>query len=424
VAQIVIYGMNYAPEFAGVGRYTGEIGDHLSQIGHEVTVITTPPHYPGWKAIPPHRNRGYSVELNNRVRILRCPLLLRERMQGIWRLLAPLSFAVFSAPVAFWQIVRRRPRTVLCVEPTLLVAPVALLAASIVGAATVLHVQDLEVDAAFGVGHLRGAWWMRRIAYGFERAMLRRFRRVVTISNRMAERLVAKGVDRERISVVRNWVDLERVQPIEGLSSFRAELGIGPKEFVVLYSGALGAKQGLDHLVAAIREVNAQSNIRFVIAGEGPAKAMLAAEFGEVANVQLLPFQPQERLSDFLGLADLHVLPQQSGAADLVLPSKMGGMLASGRRIVVTAAVGTELALFLDGAAIVVAPDDPSALADAILRSAADESFGQDASGRGRQLAQLLSKVEALRSIEAAILGTEESARARAMIVRVAAVPP
>jgi colanic acid biosynthesis glycosyl transferase WcaI len=345
-------------------------------------------------------------------------------MQGIWRLLAPLSFAVFSAPVAFWQIVRRRPRTVLCVEPTLLVAPVALLAASIVGAATVLHVQDLEVDAAFGVGHLRGAWWMRRIAYGFERAMLRRFRRVVTISNRMAERLVAKGVDRERISVVRNWVDLERVQPIEGLSSFRAELGIGPKEFVVLYSGALGAKQGLDHLVAAIREVNAQSNIRFVIAGEGPAKAMLAAEFGEVANVQLLPFQPQERLSDFLGLADLHVLPQQSGAADLVLPSKMGGMLASGRRIVVTAAVGTELALFLDGAAIVVAPDDPSALADAILRSAADESFGQDASGRGRQLAQLLSKVEALRSIEAAILGTEESARARAMIVRVAAVPP
>ncbi|MGD0720276.1 MAG: WcaI family glycosyltransferase [Roseiarcus sp.] len=424
MAQIVIYGMNYAPEFAGVGRYTGEIGDHLSQIGHEVTVITTPPHYPGWKAIPPHRNRGYSVELNNRVRILRCPLLLRERMQGIWRLLAPLSFAVFSAPVAFWQIVRRRPRTVLCVEPTLLVAPVALLAASIVGAATVLHVQDLEVDAAFGVGHLRGAWWMRRIAYGFERAMLRRFRRVVTISNRMAERLVAKGVDRERISVVRNWVDLERVQPIEGLSSFRAELGIGPKEFVVLYSGALGAKQGLDHLVAAIREVNAQSNIRFVIAGEGPAKAMLAAEFGEVANVQLLPFQPQERLSDFLGLADLHVLPQQSGAADLVLPSKMGGMLASGRRIVVTAAVGTELALFLDGAAIVVAPDDPSALADAILRSAADESFGQDASGRGRQLAQLLSKVEALRSIEAAILGTEESARARAMIVRVAAVPP
>ncbi|MGA2041987.1 MAG: WcaI family glycosyltransferase [Roseiarcus sp.] len=424
MAKIVIYGMNYAPEFAGVGRYTGEIGDHLSQIGHDVTVITTPPHYPGWKAIPPYRNRGYSVELKNRVRILRCPLLLRERMHGIWRVLAPLSFAVASAPVAFWQIVGRRPRTVLCVEPTLLVAPVALLAASIVGATTVLHVHDLEVDAAFGVGHLGGARWIRMIAYGFERAMLRRFRRVVTISNKMAERLVAKGVDRGRISVVRNWVDLECVRPLEGISPFRAELGIGPEDFVVLYSGALGAKQGLDHLMAAILEVNAQSNIQFVIAGEGPAKAKLAAELGEVANVRLLPFQPEERLSDFLGLADLHVLPQQSGAADLVLPSKMGGMLASGRRIVVTAAIGTELALFLDGAAIVVAPDDPGALADAILRSAADESFGPLISGRGRQLAQLLSKVEALRSIEVAILGTEESARGEAIVVRVAAAPP
>lgn len=95
-----------------------------------------------------------------------------------------------------------------------------------------------------------------------------------------------------------------------------------------------------------------------VVAGEGPAKKELVERAARLRNVRFLPFQPYARLSDFLGLADVHVLPQAADAADLVLPSRLGGMLASGQRIVATAAPGTELAIFLDGAAIIVAPGD------------------------------------------------------------------
>ncbi|AYD00572.1 WcaI family glycosyltransferase [Neorhizobium sp. NCHU2750] len=369
--KIVVYGMNYAPEIAGVGKYTGEIGAHLAAEGCDVTVVTTPPHYPGWEVRDGYRNR-FSVELSDGVKIFRVPLLLRSRMRGIWRLLAPLSFALTSAPLIFGLILHRRPNTVLSVEPTLFAAPVALLAAKLVGATTVLHVQDLEVDAAFAVGHLGSKTWLKRLGALFERFTMKRFDKIVTISNRMAERIVEKGVPEERVCIVRNWVDLTHIYPLETTSTYRQELGFSENDFVVLYSGNIGAKQGLNVLLDAAVRLKSERSIHFVIAGEGPSKAELQAQYGHLERVHFLPFQPYARFNEFLNMPDLHALPQDRGAADLVLPSKLGGMLASGKRIVVTADKGTELADFVEDAAIIAPPGDVEALAD-VIRIAASE---------------------------------------------------
>jgi colanic acid biosynthesis glycosyl transferase WcaI len=357
--------MNYAPEFAGVGKYTGEIAEHLSAEGVDVTVVTTPPHYPGWAVQPGYRNR-YHRAPENEVRVWRTPLLLRRKMGGIWRLLAPLSFALSSAPVVFYEILTRRPNTVFCVEPTLFAAPVAQLAAKLVGAQTVLHVQDLEVDAAFAMGHLGSHPWLKRLALGFERLALARFDAVVTISHRMAEKLNEKGVKAERIAVVRNWVDLSHIYPLNDVSPYRTELGFGQDDFIVLYSGNIGAKQGLGVLLDAAERLQDDALLHFVVAGEGPLKPALEQRYGRLPNVLFLPFQPHARLNEFLALADLHALPQEKGAADLVLPSKLGGMLASGKPVLVTAEEGTELAEFVSGAAAVIAPGDGRALAETI----------------------------------------------------------
>ena len=122
--KILLYGMNFAPEITGVGKYTGEIGDYLTGQGAEVTVVTTPPHYPGWSVRDGYSN-SYSSERKKDMKIFRVPLFLKENMGGIWRLVAPLSFAATSAPVVLWQILRHRPQFVICVEPTLFAAPLA-----------------------------------------------------------------------------------------------------------------------------------------------------------------------------------------------------------------------------------------------------------------------------------------------------------
>ena len=204
-----------------------------------------------------------------------------------------------------------------------------------------LHVQDLEVEAAFAVGHLGAGGALARVAMAFDRAMARRFDRVVTISNRMAEKIVAKGVAPERVRVVRNWVDVDKIRPLSAPSPYRTELGIGEDAFVALYSGNIGAKQGVRLLIEAAERLERDPRIVFVVAGEGPMKPAVAEAAARLPNLKVLPFQPEARFSEFLSLADLHLLPQEREAADLLLPSKLGGMLASGRRIVATADPGT-----------------------------------------------------------------------------------
>jgi colanic acid biosynthesis glycosyl transferase WcaI len=369
--SIVIYGINYAPEIAGVGRYSGEIGDYLAAEGHAVCVVTAPPHYPGWRVQAPHRNRWVHEVLGNAV-IYRCPLYLSEQMKGVRRLLAPLSFAASSALVALWAILRRRPSVVLVVEPTLFVAPIALVAARLVGARTVLHVQDLEVEAAFAVGHLSQGGLLARMAGTFDRAMARRFDRIVTISNRMAEKIIDKGVDASKVEVVRNWVDLDQVRPDLDASAYRRELGIAEEAFVALYSGNLGAKQGVRLIWEAAERLRDRPEVLFLVAGDGPMRPELEKAAARLPNLRLVGFQPEDRFGEFLSIADVHLLPQEREAADLLLPSKLGGMLASAKPVIVTADPGTELADFLRASCLLTPPGDSAALAQAIAQVAGE----------------------------------------------------
>lgn len=393
--KLVIYAMNYAPEIAGVGRVNGEIAEFFAGLGADVTVVTTPPHYPGWVTQQDYSNFRYQWETLNGVRIIRCPLWLHRPMRGFWRLIAPTTFALSSAPCAIWQIVAGRPDIVLCIEPTLLAAPIARWAAALAGAKSVLHVQDLEVDASFAAGHLAGVSWMKRAAFRFERHALRGFDAVVTISGRMAERLVVKGVARERLKVIRNWVDLEFIKPLGRSSGYRADLGLSPSQTVVLYSGAMGRKQGLETVIAAADRLRYRQDIVFILAGEGPARPQLEAQAAALPNVRFLPFQPYARLSEFLGLADVHVLPQSEEMADLVLPSKLGGMLASGKKVIVTALPETELAEFLDGSAYLSPPGDAASLASTIV-AAVTEVDGPASLARRLSLSRRLDRADGL----------------------------
>lgn len=410
--RVLIYGINYAPEIAGVGRYTGEIGAYLASAGHQVTVVTAPPHYPGWKASPGYSARRWSAEVRDGARVLRCPLFLDANMRGIRRFLAPLSFAISSAPVLLYQALRRRPDVVLAVEPTLMVAPIALLAAKLARARSVLHVQDLEVDAAFAVGHLKGGGWVSRLAFGFERAVTRRFERVITISRRMAERLGMKGVSGDKICMVRNWVDTAAIRPLPRQDAYRRRLSIPEDAFVVLYSGNIGAKQGVQLLIDAARALQTEQRILFVIAGRGPMREHVERASLELSNVRLVDFQPEDRYGEFLNVADLHILPQERDAADLLLPSKLGGMLATGRPILVTAEPGTELTEFLGESCLFSPPGDPLALAQRVLSVSERPTTAGDREARLR-LAGDLSKQPLISAFaEAALFLSPTSASA------------
>jgi colanic acid biosynthesis glycosyl transferase WcaI len=332
---------------------------------------------------------------------------MKKDAGGFWRLFAPLTFALSASPVVISRIFRFRPTSILCVEPTLFSAPAALFAGKLIGAKMVLHVQDLEVDAAFGVGHIRGRV-VRRCAAALEGLLLSLFDRVVTISEKMRDALLAKGLKDEKLSVLRNWVDLRAISPRKRSerNRFRDRLRIRDDEFVVLYAGHIGVKQALDVMLDAARHLSDEPNIRFVIAGAGPARKGLMAAYADVGNLDYLPLQPASLLAELLGMADLHMLPQHRGAADLVLPSKLGGMLASGRPIVATVEPGTELSNILQDIALLTPAGDSAALADAIRAARRQDLSGRVSSGL--LLAESLSSEKLLPFFERLLVSGHE----------------
>jgi colanic acid biosynthesis glycosyl transferase WcaI len=167
-----------------------------------------------------------------------------------------------------------------------------------------------------------------------------------------------------------NWVDIDHVTPLKSVSCYRAELGIAADATVAMFSGTLGGKQGLIILPEAAKLLQHRKDIVLVICGNGAFKPLLQSMADTLPNLKLLPLQPFERLNELLGMADVHLLPQCQDAEDLVLPSKLSGMLASGRPVIATAHEGTEIAHVATQCGMVVAPGDSVALAAAIERLA------------------------------------------------------
>lgn len=383
--KIVLYGINFAPELTGTGKYTSEMAAWLQARGHEVTVITAPPYYPQWRVQEGYSARRYSRETWQGVDVLRAPLWVPEKPSGLKRLIHLASFALTSLPLAL-RVAGRRPDVVLVVEPALFCAPGAWLAARLCGARAWLHIQDFEVDAAFELGVLKGNL-SKRIVSGLERWLMRRFDRVSTISMRMLERARAKGVAPERLVSLFNWIDLDAIRPLSSQTDYRKTLGLPPDAIVALYAGNMGAKQGLETMAGAANALRHDERIHFIFCGQGPGKALLQAQCASLPRVHFMDLQPAYRLNELLATADIHLLPQRRDAADLVMPSKLTGMLASGRPVVCGAPPGTSLSTVLANCGLVVEPEHASEMADAIARLAGDPALRATLGAAARQYA-------------------------------------
>lgn len=369
--KLLIHSINYAPDMIGVAKYTTEMSEWLAAHGHHVCVVTAPPYYPAWRVRDGFSGGRYTIESCNQVEVIRCPLYVPGAPNGIRRMLHLLSFAISSFPVVIWKSLVWRPDLIICTAPTIVAAPTSSIAARLVGAGSWLHVQDFEIDAAFGLGLIQNSGF-RRVANAIERFVMRSFDRVSTISSAMLRRLSAKGIPEERTVEFRNWVDTRAIFPLSGKNAYRLTLGLASGQILLLYSGNIAQKQGIEIVVEAARKLQSRPDIVFLICGDGTGRDDLKASATDLTNVHFWPLQPADRLNELLSAADIHLLPQRAGAADLVLPSKLTGMMASGRPVIATADEGTGIDIELAGCGLVVPPGDVEAFTQAILELSGD----------------------------------------------------
>jgi putative colanic acid biosynthesis glycosyltransferase WcaI len=322
--------------------------------------------------------------VQNGVRILRVPSTSYERSRIFAR---AANYASYLGSALLRGVLGPQPDVVLCMTDPPIIADIALLVSRRYRAPLVVISQDVFPEIALELKRLENPALMSLLR-GLVGLYLRRADRIVAIGDTMRKRLEEKGAKPDRLRVIPNWVDTRRLEPSEKANPWARKAGVAGN-FVVMHSGNVGHAQDLDSLVRAATFLRDLEELRIMIIGTGARHAELVAlaQLLEVEQVQFLYYQSRRVLPQSLSSADVHVVGLAPGLAGYVVPSRLYGILAVARPVIVAADPESETAQVVQrvGCGIVVAPGRPELLARAI-RDAHDGKYDlQEMGQRGRE---------------------------------------
>jgi putative colanic acid biosynthesis glycosyltransferase WcaI len=409
--RILFLGINYWPEDTGIAVFSTGRCEYLAARGHEVTICTTFPYYPAWRVTESYRGALVRRERRHGVTVLRSWSYVPHEVTSARRVLHEASFIASSCLRAF---ATRPPDVVFTTSPPLGLAASTILLGRVWGVPYVFHVADLQPDAAVDLGMLPPGRVVRWL-YGLERLAYRRAALVSTLTESMRERIVSKGVPAPRVTLFSDWAEPALFDVPAGGRDFRRAMGFGDR-FLVVHAGNMGVKQGLDVVLEAARRCD-RPDVLFLLVGDGAVRPGLEARARELGlrNLHFMPLLPREQFHDLLAATDVALVTQQRVVSDIVFPSKVLTLFASGRPVVASVNAGSEVARVVRQAAagVVVPPEDPAALLAAVVALRDDAATRGGAAERGRAFARdHWGRDRILPDMEASLLGVAGVRRA------------
>ena len=356
--RLLVFNQYYWPGVEATAHLLSELCAALAE-EFDVTVVTGRLPQPGGE---PGRTTHEGVE------IVRVHSTAYDRSALHLR---ALNYATYLAQSLRAGLAAEKPDVVLCMTDPPIIADVALIVARRFGVPLVVVSQDVFPEIAVELKRLENPAVIEilRRAIG---AYLERADRVVAIGETMRERLEHKGAPPERLRVIPNWVDSTVLTPQPRDNEWAREHGLDDR-FVVMHSGNVGYAQNLDALVRAATFLRDLDRLTIAIVGEGSRRAPLVelAELLETESVYFLPYQPREVLPQSLSAADVHVVGLARGLSGYVVPSRLYGIMAVGRPVIVAAEPSSETAQLVErvGSGVVIPPGRPELLAEEIRRA-------------------------------------------------------
>lgn len=383
---IVVLCPHFAPDTAPTGEVITRIVDEFIAAGERVHIVT---------ALPWYRNhaieQGWEGRLVRREKtawgsIIRVHPFPGKSKSNLLR--RAIGFGMFSAIAGVCTLfaggIHKRPQAIISMSPPLTLGLTGWLASRMRFCPSVFNIQDVFPDAAVETGAITNtriiaaAKWLERVSYHRSDA-------VVVLSDDLKANVVAKVSPKHahKVKVIPNFVDADRIRPMDRITAYRAELGIG-NETVVMYAGNVGYSQSLEMLIAAAKQM---PEVTFVINGDGSARSELEASAAGIANVKFAGYQPRDRVGEVLASGDIHVVPLRAGLGAVSVPSKTYSILAASRPVVAAIDAGTEVTRILheSGAGISVPPDSPEEFVRAIASLVSNPANAEQCGASGRK---------------------------------------
>lgn len=361
--HILLLTDNFVPETNSPALRCFEHAHAWTRAGARVTVITSIPNFPTGRPLAPYRNGLYQVENIHGLRVVRVWTLMAANRGVIRRSLDFLSFAIS----AFGAGLLERPDVIVATSPQLLTGLAGRWLSAVKGKPWLLEVRDLWPDSIISVGVMHENAFIRALRR-LEHSLYRHANRVVAVSEGIRGRLIERGVPCEKIGVVPNGVDLQRLSAASG-DRVRGELKLQDK-FVLGYIGTHGMAQGLETVLDAAQSVR-NEGIVFIFVGEGARRNALIAHAKALAlqNVTFVGLVPLEIAAEYIAACDAILIPlKRTDQIEITIPGKIFEAAALGKPMIVSAVGASANLIERYGAGIVVPPEQPELLAAAILR--------------------------------------------------------
>lgn len=379
--RILILGINYAPEVIGIAPYTTGMASALARRGHDVEVFTGYPHYPDWRhgaggARPVSRETVDGVQ----VRRFRHPV--PQHFSWFGRAVMEI---VFGLQLVFARWGRRD--VVICVTPPLLAAALSVVRVRVARRrpAVGVLVQDIYTRGIAETGATSG--FTARALRWLESATMRLADGVSAIHGGFTRDLAQSlGVEPTRMREIRNWTHIQAADQAAD-RAFRAERGWGDGDIVVMHAGNMGFKQGLENLVAAAELVDQTgAPIRFALLGDGNQRPRLQRLAGEIKCLEFIDAVDESTFPAALGAADVLVVNERRGVAQMSVPSKLTSYFKAGRPVLAAVDPSSYAAFEIEsaGAGVCIPPERPDLLVAEALRIGADRTLATRLGAAGR----------------------------------------
>ncbi|MEO5974236.1 MAG: glycosyltransferase family 4 protein [Ilumatobacteraceae bacterium] len=363
--RLVVLCPHFAPDIAPTGAVMTRIVRELAALGHELHVVTSLPWYREHAIESGWGGRLWRTEPTAWGSITRVHPFPGKSRRNLLR--RAIGFGLFSLIVGLrgLRVGRGRIDGVLAMSPPLTLGLTGRFISAIRRTSLIFNIQDVFPDAAIQTNAISNptiialARWLERVSYQASSA-------VVLLSDDLLHNVEQKvsPSHRSALHVIPNFVDTIAITPLDRMTDYRRELGIGTG-MIVMYAGNVGFSQSIELLILAAREI---PNIDIVINGDGAARSSLQELAQDCTNVHFVDYQPTERLGEVLASADIHVVPLKAGLASVSVPSKVYSILAAGRPILAAIDADSEIPRILasSGAGISVPPEDAEKFISAV----------------------------------------------------------